>query len=102
MITDVDGVKHIEFGNGTVIVGAANWVEEGRIAGGALVFNSADKQPFGTPHPECCGKDAEEQGADTLIIFKSIETVDLVISYLKEVRKIASKIGEEQTLREAP
>ena len=95
MITDVDGVKHIKFGNGTVIVGVANWVEDGKVAGGALFFNSADKQPFGTPHPECCGKDAEEQGADTLIIFNSVDGVDLVISYLQEVKNILNKVGDE-------
>lgn len=95
MITDVDGVKHIKFGNGTVIVGVANWVKDGKVAGGTLFFNSADKQPFGTPHPECCGKDAEEQGADTLIIFNSVDGVDLVISYLQEVKNILNNIGDE-------
>ena len=88
MITDVDGVKHIEFGNGTVIVGAAQWVIDGKTEGGALFFNSADKQPFGTPHPECCGKDAEDQGADTLIIFRKSEGIDLVIEYLNEIKKM--------------
>lgn len=97
MITDVDGVKHIIFGNGTVIVGAATWVEKGRVSGGALFFNSADKQPFGTPHPECCGKDADEQGADTLIIFQSAESIDLVISYLREIRGMMDRVGDEWT-----
>lgn len=96
MIYEENGVKKIEFGHGTVIVGSAEWVVDGERKGGALFFNSADKQPFGTEHPECCGKDCEEQGADTVIIFPDEKTVDLVMFYLNEVKEQVKCVKSRQ------
>ena len=94
MITDINGVRHIEFGGGTIIVGAATWEEEGALVGGSLFLSSSDKHPIGTQHPECCGKDAETQGADTLLIFKSSQSVDIVIEYLQEIKKSLVDMGK--------
>ena len=86
MITEENGVKRIEFGHGTVIVSSAKMVLDGEITGAALCFWAGDKQEFGFAHPECCGKDAEDNGVDTLVVFPDLKTIDLVMDYLKEAR----------------
>ena len=94
MITEENGVKIVTFGNGTTLVGSANAVMEGDIRGGALFFNSVDKKPFGTPHPDCLGKEVIDNGAEVLIFFPDTRSVDLVITFLENIKSIIEDVDE--------
>lgn len=86
MISDVNGVKEITFGYGSLRVGASAGAEEGvKIA--SLIFFSADPEPVGTEHPECVGKLDLDNGVDTRVNFPNVESVDMVIECLQAARK---------------
>jgi len=90
MITNTDGVKNIIFGHGSLRVAAGEIDEDGT---GALLFWSADPEPFGTEHCECIGKDDLANGVDTRIIFSDSQQVDMVIEYLEVIKAMLNKPG---------
>jgi hypothetical protein len=94
MIIDSNGVKYVMMGRGTILVGSADWMIDGDLIEGAIYFISSDKRPIGTLSKGCVGKDVVDNGAEVIITFSKIEAVDLVISYLEEIKKTLRSIEE--------
>jgi len=89
IITESDGTKDVLFGDGSVLVAAGkgllgdHWYD-------ALFLASKDPEPVGTLRPDCAGK--ELFGAEVRLLFTRVESIDVVIKGLLEVRAIIENV----------
>ncbi len=90
MISDVNGVKEINFGHGSLRVSVSAGSEGGEKFA-SLLFWSADPEPIGTTHMECLGKPDIDNGVDTRVNFPNVESVDMVIECLQAARDFLAR-----------
>lgn len=76
----------VEFGHGSVKVCATNNPDT-KIANGVVLVHDDNPKPLGTENPQDIGKDVREFNNAVLLLFRQVESIDILIGDLMAVRR---------------
>jgi hypothetical protein len=90
MIRDEENCRVLEFGTGDILVSIAKLNDNQY--DNCLCFSPQDPGPVGVEYPEHIGKTAEELKTKVMMVFNSVESLQVVTHFLDIIK--------EQMLRE--
>lgn len=83
---DNPGLKIVEFGHGSVKICPTNDPET-MIANGVVLIHDNEPKPIGNKNPADMGKDVRNFDNVVLLMFKSVDSLDILIEDLNTVRR---------------
>ncbi len=94
MFIEVEGIKTVEFGTGEIGV-ASGFIDDTETNYGTLSFSPQEQTEIGFQNQRHengeCYIETSETEAQLLFIFKRVESVDVIINKLNEVKKIMTE-----------